>query len=170
MPELKISLKNLKLQTPLITASGCAGFGEELANIRGFDFKDIGAFVTKSISECAIEGNQPIRIAETPCGMINSIGLQNKGLDFFLEKIAPELQKLAAKTEIIVSIFGRKFEEYEYLAIKLRDKSFISAVELNVSCPNHEKGGIAFGADKYALKDVVRSVKSVFEDKLLKRG
>jgi dihydroorotate dehydrogenase (NAD+) catalytic subunit len=167
MTKLSTKLGNIELKTPLMTASGCSGYGDEMLEIENFNFNDIGAFVCKSISYEAIQGNPPPRLVETPAGLINSIGLQNAGVEHFLTQAKPILKKISEETNIIVSIFGTKIEEFFRIAEKLADESWITAIEANVSCPNHEQGGIAFGVDDSALIRVVKGTKAVIKNKPL---
>jgi len=141
--------------TPVFTASGCASSGKELAQF--FPLKDIGAVVTKSISLKARMGRPTPRMAETPSGMLNSIGLQGPGIDAFLENDIPWL--VAQNTRIIVSISAQTVEEYSVLARRLRSVRGISAVEVNISCPNVENRGLVFACDPVASRAVIDGVR-----------
>jgi len=152
--DLRIRLGRLTLKNPVMTASGTAGYGEEIGEY--IDLNKIGAFVVKGISLKPMEGNPPPRICETPCGMLNSIGLENPGLKGFIKDHLPFLKIL--KTKIIVNVLGSTIEEYIEICETLND-SGIHAIELNVSCPNVKKGGIFFGTDPLSLKELITEVK-----------
>ncbi|MGM0608856.1 MAG: dihydroorotate dehydrogenase [Candidatus Muiribacteriota bacterium] len=139
--KLKPKIKNLKLKNPVLTASGTCGYGVELQNY--FNVSKIGGIVLKGTTPVAKRGNENPRIWEYHGGIINSIGLQNPGIDEFIDKTLPELKKL--NTEIILNIAGSSVEDYVKLAQKTDELEGIFALELNISCPNVKKGGIAFG-------------------------
>ena len=143
--------------TPLFTASGCASSGKELAQF--FPLREIGAVVTKSIMLKARAGRPTPRMAETPSGMLNSIGLQGPGIDAFLIEDIPWLASQGAR--IIVSIAGETAEEYGVLARKLRGVSGISALEVNISCPNVENRGLVFACDPNSASEVVKNVRGI---------
>ena len=143
--------------TPLFTASGCASSGKELSQF--FPLRDIGAVVTKSIMLKARLGRPTPRMAETPSGMLNSIGLQGPGIDAFLTNDVPWL--LEQNARVIVSIAGENVDEYAVLARKLRSAGSISAVEVNISCPNVENRGLVFACDPHASRAVVDGVRRV---------
>ena len=144
-----------RFSNPIFTASGCAGSGKELANF--FDLKELGAIVTKSIAVKPRSGRATPRMAETPSGMLNSIGLQGPGIDQFLENDIPWLASRGAR--IIVSISGETVEEYASLARRLRGIDGLSGVEVNISCPNVENRGLVFACDPTASRAVVESVR-----------
>lgn len=141
--------------TPLFTASGCAGSGRELAQF--FPLREIGAVVTKSIMLKARPGRPTPRMAETPSGMLNSIGLQGPGIDAFLENDVPWL--VSQNARIIISIAGENVEEFSILARRLRSVPGIAAVEVNISCPNVENRGLVFACDPDASRAVVDGVR-----------
>lgn len=141
--------------SPIFTASGCAGSGKELAQF--FALEELGAVVTKSIAIKARSGRPTPRMAETPSGMLNSIGLQGPGIDQFLEVDIPWLASHGART--IVSISGESVEEYASLSRRLRGVSSISGIEVNISCPNVENRGLVFACDPVASKEVVQAVR-----------
>jgi dihydroorotate dehydrogenase (NAD+) catalytic subunit len=141
--------------TPVFTASGCASSGKELSQF--FPLRDIGAVVTKSIMLKARPGRPTPRMAETPSGMLNSIGLQGPGIDAFLANDIPWL--LQQQARVIVSIAGENVEEFAVLARKLRSVNGISAVEVNISCPNVENRGLVFACDPNASRAVVDGVR-----------
>ncbi|OQX64744.1 MAG: dihydroorotate dehydrogenase B catalytic subunit [Desulfococcus sp. 4484_242] len=143
LPDLKIRVGPLNLKNPVLTASGTFGYGAEFAPL--MDLNRLGGIVVKGISLRPREGNQPPRIVETPCGMLNAIGLANVGLEAFLKEKLPRLRKL--RTAVIVNIYGNSVEEYGEVAAGLRGADGISAIEVNISCPNVKQGGMAFGTD-----------------------
>lgn len=151
---LAVEIGGLKLKNPVMTASGTFGYGEEYSEF--LDLNMLGAVVVKGISLKPMEGNPPPRICETPCGMLNAIGLQNIGLKRFLKEKLPYLRQF--DTKIIVNILGNTIREYVRLT-KALDDAGVDAIELNVSCPNVKKGGIIFGTDKRALSKLVSKVK-----------
>jgi len=151
---LAVEIGSLKLKNPVMTASGTFGYGEEYSEF--LDLNMLGAVVVKGISLKPMEGNPPPRICETPCGMLNAIGLQNIGLKRFLKEKLPYLRQF--DTKIIVNILGNTIQEYVRLS-KALDDAGVDAIELNVSCPNVKKGGIIFGTDKRALSRLVSKVK-----------
>jgi dihydroorotate dehydrogenase (NAD+) catalytic subunit len=153
--DLSTTLGNAWFPTPIFTASGCASSGRELAQF--FPLHDIGAVVTKSVMNKPRHGRPTPRMAETPSGMLNSIGLQGPGIDAFLAKDVPWL--LEQKARVIVPIAGETVEEYSTLARKLRSVSGISAVEVNISCPNVENRGMVFACDPDASRRVIDGVR-----------
>lgn len=148
--------------TPIFTASGCASSGKELSQF--FDLKDIGAVVTKSVMSKPRHGRPTPRMAETPSGMLNSIGLQGPGIDSFLATDLPWL--IEQKSRVIVSIAGETVEEYATLARRIRSVSGISAVEVNISCPNVENRGLVFACDPDASRRVVDGVRKTIGGEL----
>ena len=148
--------------TPIFTASGCASSGKELSQF--FPIREIGAVVTKSIMLKARAGRPTPRMAETPSGMLNSIGLQGPGIDAFLIEDIPWLA--AQGSRIIVSIAGETAEEYGTLARKLRGVSGISALEVNISCPNVENRGLVFACDAKSTTEVIKNVRSIIGGEL----
>ncbi len=148
--------------TPIFTASGCASSGKELSQF--FDLKDIGAVVTKSVMSKPRHGRPTPRMAETPSGMLNSIGLQGPGIDSFLANDLPWL--IEQKSRVIVSIAGETVEEYTTLARRIRSVSGISAVEVNISCPNVENRGLVFACDPDASRRVVDGVRKTIGGEL----
>ena len=153
--DLSTTLGNAWFPTPIFTASGCASSGRELAQF--FALNEIGGVVTKSVMSKARTGRPTPRMAETPSGMLNSIGLQGPGIDVFIEKDIPYLVSQKART--IVSIAGETVEEYSTLARKLRSVAGISAVEVNISCPNVENRGLVFACDPEASRRVIDGVR-----------
>ena len=153
--DFSTTLANAWFPSPLFTASGCASSGKELAQF--FPLTEIGAVVTKSVMNKARHGRPTPRMAETPAGMLNSIGLQGPGIDAFLENDLPWL--LAQKARVIVSIAGETIEEYATLARKVRSVAGISALEVNISCPNVENRGLVFACDPQASRRVIDGVR-----------
>ena len=141
--------------SPVFTASGCAGSGKELAQF--FSLDELGAVVTKSIAVRARSGRPTPRMAETPSGMLNSIGLQGPGIDQFLDVDIPWLANHGAR--VIVSLSGESVDEYASLARRLRNVPNISGIEVNISCPNVENRGLVFACDPIASRDVVQAVR-----------
>ncbi len=153
--DLTARLGSLLLPNPVLTASGCAAAGRELGQF--FDVADLGAVVTKSIMLDARSGRATPRMAETPGGMLNSIGLQGPGIDAFLEHDLPWLHEHGARA--VVSIAGGSVEEYAELARRLRGAPGLVAVEVNISCPNVENRGLVFACDPGAASEVVAAVR-----------
>jgi dihydroorotate dehydrogenase (NAD+) catalytic subunit len=152
----------MHLKAPVISASGCFGYGEEYSEF--IDLNRLGAVVVKGISLKPMHGNPPPRICETPCGMLNSIGLQNVGLKVFLKEKLPFLRTF--DTKVIVNILGNSLKDYEKLARSLDDAG-VDAIELNVSCPNVRKGGIWFGTDRKMLGKLVSATKESLQHSVL---
>ncbi|WP_029551116.1 dihydroorotate dehydrogenase [Thermocrinis jamiesonii] len=152
---LSIKLFGIEFKNPVWVASGTFGYGLEALEL--YDVSKLGAIVTKGLSLRPRQGNEPNRIAETPCGMLNSIGLQNPGVEEFLKKIYPKIEKL--NTHFIANVFGETEEEYLEVCMALEGANKIVAYELNVSCPNVKKGGLAFGHDLKVLGNLVSRIK-----------
>ncbi len=155
-PDLSVTLGPLRLSNPTLTASGTSGYGEELAPF--MDLRRIGGVVCKSLSLRPREGNPPARLAETPAGMLNSIGLQNVGVEAFIRDKLPPLRRYGIA--IIASLFGERVEEFGELAARLDGQQGLSALELNISCPNTEKGGVEFGVDPVSTRRVTETVRT----------
>jgi dihydroorotate dehydrogenase (NAD+) catalytic subunit len=154
--DLRSRLAHVELPNPILTASGCAGAGRELAQF--FDVAKIGAVVTKSVMLAARSGRPTPRMAETPSGMLNSIGLQGPGVDAFLQRDLPWLLSRGARA--VVSIAGGTVDEYAELAARLSDASGVTAVEVNISCPNVEDRGQVFACDPAASAAVIEAVRA----------
>jgi dihydroorotate dehydrogenase (NAD+) catalytic subunit len=154
-PDLKTQLGKLELHSPVLAASGPLGSSLEYAEL--IDPGQFGAIIVKGISLEPWPGNPPPRLAETAAGMLNAIGLQNPGLKYFLKHELPRLRGF--KTKIIVNIIGRTVEEYAETAAALDQQPGIDAVELNISCPNLNAGGMAFGADLQLTEKTVSAVR-----------
>jgi dihydroorotate dehydrogenase (NAD+) catalytic subunit len=162
MIDLSTTLGNAWFPSPLFTASGCASSGKELAQF--IDLREIGAVVTKSVMSKPRHGRATPRMAETPSGMINSIGLQGPGIDQFLANDLPWL--VSQKARVIVSIAGETVEEYATLARKVRSAPGISALEVNISCPNVENRGLVFACDPEASRRVIDGVRKTLGGEL----
>lgn len=154
MEALKTEIAGISMNTPVLAASGTFGFGEEYAEF--VDLSLLGGVMVKGTTLNPRRGNAGTRIAETPSGMLNCIGLENPGVEVFLEDILPRIQ--GHRMNVIVNISGATVEEYGILAERL-DVPGVAAIELNVSCPNVKEGGIVFGTDPKAAAAVVRTAK-----------
>lgn len=154
MEALKTEIAGISMNTPVLAASGTFGFGEEYAEF--VDLSLLGGVMVKGTTLKPRRGNAGTRIAETPSGMLNCIGLENPGVEVFLEDILPRIQ--GHRMNVIVNISGATVEEYGILAERL-DVPGVAAIELNVSCPNVKEGGIVFGTDPKAAAAVVRTAK-----------
>jgi dihydroorotate dehydrogenase (NAD+) catalytic subunit len=153
-PDLSVDIGSLKLKNPVITASGTFGYGTEL--IPFFDPSLLGAIIVKGLSLEPIPGNPPPRITETPCGMLNAIGLANIGIEAFMAEKLPLLDTLGIP--IITNIYGHDLEDYAELSKRIETVDGIDAVEINISCPNVEKGGMVFGTDPDTAAAVTHEV------------
>jgi dihydroorotate dehydrogenase (NAD+) catalytic subunit len=153
--DLAVTLAGIKLKNPVMVASGTFGFGAEYAKL--YDINKLGAIVTKGLTYLPKCGNPPPRIYETPAGLLNSIGLENPGVEQFIEKEWPQLCKL--DTPIIVNIDGDTVEDYNKIAKELSKLEGLAALEVNISCPNVEKGGMAFGQEPESAYEVVSAVR-----------
>ncbi len=149
--DLTTHLAGLTLKNPVMTASGTYGFGEEYADF--YEPSRLGAITVKGITPLPRRGNPAPRVAETPSGMLNAVGLENPGLDEFLASYLPRLEKL--KTPIIVNISGFSLDDYALMAAAMPEDSCIAAVEVNISCPNIKQGGLAFGTDPKSAEEVL---------------
>ena len=154
-PDLSINVGGLELQNPVMTASGTFGYAREFEHL--VDLNRIGAIIVKGLSLSPTKGNPPPRIVETSCGMLNAIGLENVGLETFVEDKLPFLQRL--NPPIIANIYGKLEEEYIELAARLDNLEGINAIEVNISCPNVKAGGLAFGVDPTSAFSVVQRVR-----------
>lgn len=162
-PDLKIKIAGIEFDNPIMTASGCCGYGEELSKI--FPLKKLGALVTKSITSQPRLGHPPPRTAEASSGMLNAIGLANVGVDRFISEKIPFLKK--QKTRIIVNVAGSTIDEYVDVCRKLNDIDGFDMIELNISCPNVDQGGMAFGADPFATEKAVRAAKAAYSGPIM---
>lgn len=158
MPDLAVDIGSLQLKNPVMTASGTFGYGREFSRL--IDLNQLGAIIVKGLSLTPAKGNPPPRIVETSCGMLNAIGLENVGLEAFISGKVPFLTAL--KTPFLVNIYGTILEEYAELARRLNDVEGVAGVEINISCPNVKKGGVAFGADPLTAHSVTKAVRGTF--------
>ncbi|MCC6543506.1 MAG: dihydroorotate dehydrogenase [Nitrospirae bacterium] len=153
--DLSVDIAGMKLQNPVMLASGTAGYGEDIA--RYCDLNHIGAIIVKGIALKPSNGNPPPRICETPSGMLNAIGLPNVGVETFINDKVPFLRNFSAR--VVVNIFGSTVEEYGEVASALNGVDGVHGLEANISCPNIKEGGIAFGTDIDATRRVVRRIR-----------
>jgi dihydroorotate dehydrogenase (NAD+) catalytic subunit len=161
--DISVSFAGLKLANPVFTASGTSGYADELADF--MDLNSLGGFITKSITLKPRKGNPDPRIIETDSGMLNAIGLANIGLESFLEEKLPILEKM--KPAVFVNVAGETIEEYVEVIRRLSKEKAISGFELNVSCPNVKKGGLSFGTEPAAVKEITSAVKKAAGQKVL---
>lgn len=162
-PDLSVCLGSLELQNPVLTASGTFGYGEEFADFADLD--RLGGFIVKGTTLAPREGNPYPRMAETPSGMLNAVGLQNKGVDYFIEHIYPRLR--AYRSEVIVNVSGACADDYAEVCRRLADLDRIHAVEVNISCPNVKHGGMAFGTTTAGASEVVSAVRQTWPRHLM---
>jgi dihydroorotate dehydrogenase (NAD+) catalytic subunit len=163
MADLKVNIGKLELKNPVMSASGTFGFGTEFIDF--IDLSKLGGIVVKGITPKERQGNPYPRMVETASGMLNAVGLQNKGVDYFIENIYPEITKY--NTEIIVNINGGSIEEYCEVASKIDKLDKIKAIELNISCPNVKQGGMLFGIHCPSAKAVTKAVRDVYSKSLM---
>ena len=158
-----VKIGQLELKNPVLTASGTFGYGLEFADF--IDLNRLGGFIVKGTTLHHREGNPYPRMAETPSGMLNAVGLQNKGVDYFIENIYPKLTGL--NTNVIVNVSGSCIEDYVATAEKINVLEHIPAIELNISCPNVKQGGMAFGTSAQAAEEVVAAVRKAYHKTLI---
>lgn len=163
MADLKVDLGRLELKNPVMTASGTFGYGSEYADF--VDLGQIGAIIVKGTTLNSRQGNDYPRMVETASGMLNCVGLQNKGVDYFCEHIYPEIKDIG--THMIVNVSGSSPEDYAECAAKINSLKNIPAIELNISCPNVKDGGMAFGVTCQGAASVVKAVRSVYSKTLI---
>ena len=161
--DISVEFAGLKLANPVFTASGTCGYADELSDF--MDVNSLGGFVTKSITLRPRKGNATPRIVETDSGLLNAIGWANIGLDAFVEEKLPVLEKLSCA--VFVNIAGETIDEYVAVAERLSGEQAIAGLELNISCPNVELGGISFGTDPSQVSEVTSAVKKVVGEKVL---
>lgn len=159
MVNLGVNIGQLKLGNPVLTASGTFGYGEEFSDF--IDLDRLGGFIVKGTTLEPRQGNDYPRMVETPSGMLNAVGLQNKGVDYFIENIYPRLTRY--KSEIIVNISGSSVDDYKKVAEKLNGLPRINAIEVNISCPNVKTGGMAFGTTTTGAASVTKAVREAFD-------
>ena len=163
MADLRTSIGKLKLANPVMTASGTFGYGTEFADF--VDLNRLGGVIVKGTTLHHREGNPYPRMAETPAGMLNAVGLQNKGVEYFCEHIYPTIKDY--KTNMIVNVSGSAIEDYVATAERINALECIPAIELNISCPNVKQGGMAFGVTAKGAEEVVRAVRAVYDKTLI---
>lgn len=163
MVNLEIKLKDLVLKNPVMTASGTFGFGEEFTDF--IDLSDLGGIIVKGTTRHHREGNPYPRMAETASGMLNAVGLQNKGVENFCQDIYPRIKDY--KTNVMVNVSGSAIEDYVETAAMINDLDHIPGIELNISCPNVKEGGMAFGTSCASAEAVVREVRKVYKKHLM---
>lgn len=163
MDKLNTKIGNLALKNPVMTASGTFGYGKEFTDF--IDLSKLGGICVKGTTLNDRQGNAYPRMAETPSGMLNAVGLQNKGVDYFVSNIYPEIKDF--DTNIIVNVSGSTIEDYAECASRLTDLDKIPAIELNISCPNVKEGGMAFGTSACSAADVVKAVRRVYNKTLI---
>ncbi|OQY08028.1 MAG: dihydroorotate dehydrogenase B catalytic subunit [Desulfobacteraceae bacterium 4572_123] len=154
-PDLSVDIGGIKIKNPVMTASGTFGYAREFENL--VDLDRLGAVIVKGLSLEPSKGNPPPRIVETRCGMLNAIGLENVGIDAFVNDKLPFLEKLSAPT--LVNIYGTSIDQYAQLAARMENIPGIAGMEVNISCPNVKAGGVAFGVDPVAAHAVVKAVR-----------
>ncbi|KAA6340674.1 Dihydroorotate dehydrogenase B (NAD(+)) catalytic subunit [termite gut metagenome] len=160
---LKVNIGKLQLKNPVMTASGTFGYGEEFADF--MDISQIGGIIVKGTTLHAREGNPYPRMAETPSGMLNAVGLQNKGIDYFVNHIYPRIKSI--KTNILVNVSGSIIDDYVKTAEIINELDKIPAIELNISCPNVKQGGMVFGITTKGAAEVVKAVRMVYKKTLI---
>lgn len=163
MVKTEIKLKGLTLKNPVMTASGTFGYGEEYADF--VDLSELGGIIVKGTTLHHREGNPYPRMAETPMGMLNCVGLQNKGVDYFIETIYPRIRHF--DTNVIVNVSGSNIDDYVAAAAKIDALDYVPAIELNVSCPNVKQGGMAFGVTCSGIEQVTKAVREVYHKHLM---
>lgn len=163
MAELKVNIGNLELQNPVLTASGTFGYGYEFEDF--LDINKLGGIIVKGTTLEPRQGNAYPRMAETAAGMLNAVGLQNKGVHVFIDEILPKIKHYQSR--IIVNLAGSKVEDYVEAASILNEVTHVPAIELNVSCPNVKTGGMAFGTSCASLTEVVKAVRNVYKKHLM---
>ncbi len=163
MAELNVNLNGLNLKNPVLTASGTFGYGTEFADF--INLTDLGGFIVKGTTLHPREGNPYPRMAETPSGMLNAVGLQNKGVDYFVNHIYPEIKDI--RTNILVNVSGTSISDYVATAEKINALDRIPGIELNISCPNVKEGGMAFGTRCSSVAEVVKAVRKVYKKHLM---
>ena len=163
MADLTTHIGSLTLRNPVMTASGTFGYGLEYADL--VDLGQLGGIIVKGTTLQPREGNPYPRMAETSQGMLNCVGLQNKGVDYFCEHIYPQVQSLP--TQVIVNVSGNSPEDYAECARRINELEHIPAIELNISCPNVKHGGMAFGTSPEGAASVVKAVRAVYDKTLI---
>lgn len=163
MANLQVKVGSLELKNPVMTASGTFGYGLEFTDF--IDLNRLGGFIVKGTTFAPREGNDYPRMAETAGGMLNCVGLQNKGVEYFAEHIYPQL--VGIDSNVIVNVSGSSPDNYAACAARINDLEHIPAIELNISCPNVKDGGMAFGTSCEGAASVVKAVRSVYDKTLI---
>lgn len=163
MARLSVNIGGLQLKNPVLTASGTFGYGEEFSDFLGLG--RLGGFVVKGTTLLAREGNDYPRMVETPSGMLNAVGLQNKGVNYFIEKIYPRIKDCGS--EVIVNVSGATIDDYVGVAERLQLHTGVKAIEVNISCPNVKQGGMAFGTTPKGAASVTAALRKVWERTLI---
>lgn len=163
MVDLSVEIGKLKLKNPIMTASGTFGYGEEFADF--IDLNRLGGIIVKGTTLHHREGNPYPRMAETPSGMLNAVGLQNKGVDYFIEHIYPRIKDL--DTRVIVNVSGSCIDDYVTVCEKLSSLDKVAAVEINISCPNVKQGGMGFGTTCSGAESVTSAVRKAYDGTMI---
>ncbi|HJE38686.1 MAG: dihydroorotate dehydrogenase [Candidatus Amulumruptor caecigallinarius] len=163
MANLEVNIGNLQLKNPVLTASGTFGYGEEFKDFISLD--RLGGFIVKGTTLNPREGNDYPRMAETPAGMLNAVGLQNKGVDYFITHIYPRIKDI--DTQIMVNVSGASIADYVAVCEKLKVCDKINAIEVNISCPNVKQGGMAFGTTCAGAAEVTAAVRQAWDRTLI---
>jgi len=163
MADLRTTIGNLQMKNPVMTASGTFGYGEEFSDF--IDISRLGGIIVKGTTLNHREGNAYPRMAETPSGMLNAVGLQNRGVDYFVKHIYPRIKEI--DTNILVNVSGSTVEDYVATAERINELEQIPAIELNISCPNVKEGGMAFGTNCASAAKVVAAVRKVYHKTLI---
>ena len=163
MASLNVNIGKLAMSNPVMTASGTFGYGLEFQDF--IDLTKIGGIIVKGTTLLPREGNPYPRMAETPMGMLNAVGLQNKGVHYFVEHIYPQIKDI--QTNMIVNVSGSQVEDYAETAGIINELENIPAIELNISCPNVKQGGMAFGVSAHGAAEVVSAVRKVYDKTLI---
>ena len=163
MADLSVNVNGLALKNPVLTASGTFGYGTEFQDF--IDLSRLGGFIVKGTTLHRREGNPYPRMAETPAGMLNAVGLQNKGADYFIGHIYPEIKDI--QSNILVNVSGSTVADYVAVAEKINELDKIPGIELNISCPNVKEGGMAFGTSCVSAAEVVKAVRQVYHKHLM---
>lgn len=163
MADLNVNIGELQMKNPVMTASGTFGYGEEFSDF--MDIARIGGIIVKGTTLHKREGNPYPRMAETPSGMLNAVGLQNKGVNYFVDTIYPRIKDIS--TNVIVNVSGSCIDDYVETASIINELVNIPAIELNISCPNVKQGGMAFGVTPQGAAEVVKKVRSAYKKTLI---
>ncbi len=163
MAKLSVNIGSLSLKNPVLTASGTFGYGEEFTPF--IDLNRLGGYIIKGTTLEHREGNPYPRMVETPSGMLNAVGLQNKGVDYFINNIYPRIKEY--DSELIVNVSGAKVEDYVETARRLSSLDKVNAIEVNISCPNVKEGGMAFGTTTKGAAEVTKAIRSVYPKTLI---